>query len=427
MNSEDGLSPKLPDPSEVAGTEGLPWMLNTPMSLDQQREHLRRGLHHQQALEHIFKRQEESEDPDGAAMLLPQTALLEVQQHLAGLADFFRTFLGPVFYNERHCATPTVNTSISVAQKVFGVNELLELILGFVAMPDILAFQQVNRSSCLAIENSTELQRKLSLLGDHRESSLRLPFAQFSHGSSGGFFCGSHWEPMPEEASIKAGFANACAGLPRIGAKWRRMYICQPPLTEMDAFLPCCGWVSVHSSPAQAIQSSDGITMGAVWDATKFLIEQHRLCPHAEPLLHDEEGLVRFTPVFHGNIRIKAAEEVRHSASPTEEPICRMPSPFNPLSDARIQAYVDYKRRGKPRNTAHFCHTPALTIDSVGSGRAHSDSCRARIQCFEGGLSFQTFGSGDAFSRANMEVEEGRTLMETERPHCRPKLVALGI
>jgi len=112
----------MPSPPAEAAGKGLPWMLNTPMPPNEQREHLRKVLEHQQTLRTLLVKvvtsstEECQTDPNNAQRL-------HAAQHAVdGLGAFCSAFLGTIFYNER-------GVSFSSAMSAFGIAELLELIL----------------------------------------------------------------------------------------------------------------------------------------------------------------------------------------------------------------------------------------------------------------------------------------------------------
>lgn len=276
--------------------------------------------------------------------------LRDAQKELDGLHGFFSAFLNPAFYNER---IPPSGDGISTAERVFSVAELLEMILGYVAIRDIMSFQQVNHAAYDAIENSPKLQRSLSLRADLQSTHLKTPFGEYTHCAKGGFYCG-YQSPEAElnaanahQLPITAGFSKCATEFSwEIGNRWRRMFICQPPVHEMKFTTNCCGpWDD--NSVGNTMRSDTGFTIGDLYDATKSLVLEHRTCVNASIDHLDEDGFVRVSPTFSAKVMLNETDPIYQERSRICVRRSRSMS-FSPyrLRRDRLQAYVNYKRNG---------------------------------------------------------------------------------
>lgn len=326
------------------------WMLNKQMPEYEQWGHLREALAHQQRLEQNFTRMTQtmqSNNTDVPPSL--RDSLNEARNDIEGLKSFFSSFLCPTFYNE---AQPQPDESI--AHRVFDVPELLELILLELPIPDIMNFQQVNRTARDAINASPMLQRALSLRADSADSPLRAPFSDLYSTFTGGFSCGhtTRYRRQPrrlslasDEMPVAAEFVSLGSRLPVIGTRWRRMFVLQPPIHEMSATVSCCTISRTRMDP-QIITSETGITIGDLHDAAQKLWNEHRQCTNAGMLQHDEDGLVKVQVTFTTKVKLGPNEpfllerqkRAARAAARSEEVQER---------NALVQAYIVYKRAGK--------------------------------------------------------------------------------
>jgi len=103
--------------------------------------------------------------------------------------------------------------------------------------------------------------------------------------------------PVDVTAQIVAIFSKPSAELPRIGTRWRRMFICQPPIKEISVWDQCRNYQGSRNEP-RVIKSESGFTIGDLYDLTKEVMAEHRFCLNAPPDFHDDEGIVRIDPTF---------------------------------------------------------------------------------------------------------------------------------
>ena len=128
-----------------------------------------------------------------------------------------------------------------LAQKVSNIPELLEAILQNLDLQDILRAQQVNRLFFNVIEGSTNIERQVGLRADF-EAPLDLPLANLVQLNRFVVYPQSGFAKAPEK-DIKCGMGihiPSNTKLPSLGQKSRSVLFCQPPVTHIDAFVPCC-------------------------------------------------------------------------------------------------------------------------------------------------------------------------------------------
>lgn len=308
---------------------------------------MRKELCHQQELHAILTKL-------GAACSQGKTStpsilrtIQSAQRVVDGLADFYSAFLGPIFYNER---SHIPIGGVPVAMKVFEIPELLEYILEYVSIPDIMSFQQVSRSIYALIDHSPALLRRLSLRAEPYGSDIKTPFKNFTHGAKGGFYCGWERHAEPEKVVVRAGFHKAGAGLPYIGTRWCRMFICQPPIKWMNVHLPCCS--RQRGVQTEIVCSAEGITIGDLYDATLRFKQEHSGCVYASADRHDVDGVVVVNPVFTGVATVREDDTIatwrRFPQYPLEAAVTLLSlSVEERIASNRLPAYIKYKRRGR--------------------------------------------------------------------------------
>ncbi|KAK4545779.1 hypothetical protein LTR36_002733 [Oleoguttula mirabilis] len=323
---------------------------------------MRKALRHQQELHTSLTALLLRREGSGLVQSDTVKAVQGARRDLDGLSSFFSTFLNPVFYNERILES---SDGESTAQKVFAIAELLELILGRLTIRDIISFYQVSRAVYIAIEGSPRLQRVLSLRADAHDSHFRTPFGDYSHGPKGGFYCGNAGHPIQvivdgarqtHRLTFRAGFKRCAKALPsKIGTRWRRMFICQPPVHEVTISCACCSSKYKHTE-LRKLRSESGVTIGDLYDMTETLVTEHRTCVYASALQHDEAGVVIVNPTFSATMDLGDSDPIvqawRRSITPGACPTFSHRTDFlsqqflnRRARQDRLQAYINYKRR----------------------------------------------------------------------------------
>ena len=180
-----------------------------------------------------------------------------MESSVIGLSDLVHEMADPCFFNERSSAGAS-----HAVHAVLEVPELVENILSHLTVSNLLSAQQVNKTIFEVVRTSLRLQRQVGLLAD-TNAFFCMPLAMFQR--SGRYDCeppgfslmslaaskrrnpssrsrSTHFIKQPDNSiKISATFMLDAAGrLPKIGDRCMSMYICQPPITEMEAFTSCC-------------------------------------------------------------------------------------------------------------------------------------------------------------------------------------------
>ena len=105
----------------------------------------------------------------------------------------------------------------------------------------------------------------------------------------------------------------------RLGSRIRASLICQPPIRKLQIQTGCCKDIGAdvaaallerfsidppHGGWRPHLYSKNGFTVGGLLDIASLMCEAHRLCPEAEARLMDQDGYVRSTVCFAGEIEI---------------------------------------------------------------------------------------------------------------------------
>ncbi|KAK5735843.1 hypothetical protein LTR17_007855 [Elasticomyces elasticus] len=162
--------------------------------------------------------------------------------------------------------------------------------------------------------------------------------------------------------------------LARIGKRGLSMFICQPPITEMDVYLSCCmpgsrgrSYTAGNRKSAGTIRNAKGLSVGDLHRATAEYQKQHELCPHADKYSHDGEGRVLMEVSYEGLLQLRADDpfvlqgyKIRAGFngggySPTASPI--RSAPYYEMEDmidysddgmepeGGIEEYIAYKKK----------------------------------------------------------------------------------
>ncbi|KAK5744743.1 hypothetical protein LTR17_001819 [Elasticomyces elasticus] len=329
------------------------WMRKIGMSHEQQRSEVSQALEHQQKSAHTLAslRRLQAQLP----MQVPGlTDMIEdLERGSQGLDKFFSQFLDPIFYNEKQPLDICPSGSTSAAQKVFDLPELLEEVLGYLSLVDILHVHQVNQSARASIDGSPRLQSKLSLRAANTDSHLQFPFAPANVVARMMAYFTCHRQmrraadsPAKGQVRIKAAFKPRNRRLGKIDLRCRQMFVTQPPVTFMHIDPGCC---NVGDHGKSIVRSAQGITIGDLWDASQKSQAEHKLCPHAQPHMHDEDGLVVSNPTFTTDVKLQQQDPlIAPTSSKARRPFHKAPKPLSERAQAqedRIAAYIIYKKK----------------------------------------------------------------------------------
>ena len=204
-------------------------MRKNALTNDEQRAAVQAALGHQQKMQHtIFSLQRQQASSTVRDDSLTRQ-LTELETGVQGLQKFFSDFLKPDFYIEKQPLDQPEGTP--AAQRVLELPELLELVMDYLTIPDMLRFQQVNRSAKASIEGSPRLQTALALRPVSPDGTLRFPFAENLFAPAAGFTCNSNVMSRGSYAAagindpirLTAHFTSRDGDLPKLGSRCRSM------------------------------------------------------------------------------------------------------------------------------------------------------------------------------------------------------------
>jgi hypothetical protein len=227
-----------------------------------------------------------------------------------------------------------------VRQRVFDIPEMLERILSFLSLRDLLNVQQVNRQFFDSISASPKLKRQMCLLPDYNHHGIDLPFQCHIRGV---YF----WREVPgstlgpvEPADPAADQESVpiqirIAGVKhlsklRLGSRVRSLLICQPPVKKLAAYVDCC------DSP-----------IGHLMDAAEQLLKVHHLCPHASRYYHNDDGSVMANATFEGQVKISSNNPTLVEHADMQKDYRERAEKRHLLFNVRLPPYITAKRAGK--------------------------------------------------------------------------------
>ncbi|KAI5369866.1 Putative F-box domain-containing protein [Septoria linicola] len=288
----------------------------------QRDDEMRAALDHQANLDAALKRLSNLADSSASvSSAILRAVLKQAQSSAAGLDGHLRNTGRPSLYAER-CP----DGARELAQRVFDVPELLELILSKLPVLELLKSYRVNRQWHSAIESSANLQRQLSLRPDTVDGYFQNVFQGRicgevlpGFGTRSGFSThrglSSREETIPgNEILFKADFASSTDyyAMPgKCGTRIRKMYVCQPPIKEMNTYVECCRYnfnhhTDDHDRPSAVVRNEKGLTIGDLLDKTNEMLDLHKYCQNAEVfMLDDETGEVKNEVSFRGTVELK--------------------------------------------------------------------------------------------------------------------------
>ena len=216
-----------------------------------------------------------------------------IQNDIEGVRKYLSFQLPPKYYNECRTADSTI------AQEALNIPELLEWVLLHADVNTVLNMSQVSREIRDSIHASPPLQVKLGFKAAntsvlHTQGLYSTPFSFGFYGFEVAAY--SVWGQQSPDANFN--FTGVTCKLPRIGAAWKRMLICQPPVTEMRAYLDCTIHTT-HRAFDLVVTSATGLTVSDLYQAAKRLIEQDIPCTHCDKhnkhIVADEDEVWRIT------------------------------------------------------------------------------------------------------------------------------------
>ena len=278
--------------------------------------------------------------------------LHKLQVDARGLSAFLSSFIGTDFYNER-CPTHARN----VAQKVFDILEILELILLNAGRVNILNVMRVNRQFQSAIQGSILLQRELLLIP---EPGMHFHCTEIEDLISGVSVdtAVEYWRHDlydDEQENISGLAADEDGIMVRLSSitmhpipqAYRNMYFCQTPVKEMESMTDCCRDTDAFM-PAHALSTvkrDSGVTIGDLYNEAERLFKKHQHCPNSTWMCQDSHGNARVLVQFAAIVKLKADDPI---LAPRREMamILRRRRKAKEARDIRMEAFWDAKQLG---------------------------------------------------------------------------------
>ncbi|KAK3661702.1 hypothetical protein LTR56_000191 [Elasticomyces elasticus] len=228
-----------------------------------------------------------------------------------------------------------------LAEKVFGIPELAEMILLQLSTADLIQAMQTCKTLAEAINSPQASPKILTRLGLRPHPNSRW-FSIFTARISDmeartlkgypqhvekaqlvrRFFCDSLTTKTAWNRAIGSGNITVRAKftegrdwrqmpLPVVGSRFRSMLICQPPIKEMSVLASCCRrlYTTETAEAAPKISNATGLTVGDFYNATVDHAQRHMGCVHAYSNHHDEEtGKVDATITFEGLLQLQPGD-----------------------------------------------------------------------------------------------------------------------
>lgn len=312
------------------------WLAKDPDSVSQT---LRTALDQLEQLEAVsvtLRKLTLSPIMDGSSDAMLSDAAGKLESSTVALREITSAVAQPIRYNERHSTTSTKNR----AQEVLQLPELLEMILSFLDVQDVLQMQGVSRTCFSSIEQSSRLQLRLGL----KKSSdgffslpLESPPWMSLMGGTGidfpGFACyvdrvhfadprfsafGEERGPKDTISVIVRFTANALSGkLPIVANRYRAMTVAQPPVMEMNVYTDCCAKYHgttisfpghsgfLNRDVAGTLTNESGVTIDDLYDIAAEVVHEHHPCPDAVARDLDNEGNIAVAVTFAGKVKLR--------------------------------------------------------------------------------------------------------------------------
>ncbi|KAK3670585.1 hypothetical protein LTR78_009553 [Recurvomyces mirabilis] len=272
----------------------ITWELNREISAKDELDHARKGLAHQLQLQRKIISLQDSSSAGQTGPEDLRASLAELRHHVEGVKAFFAGLTNPMLYNEH--ISWSQRTDESAAHEVFGMPEMLEMILEYLSIRDIFAFQQTTSQAKTMVTGSPRLQSLLFLRPDPVEAPFRQPPLDALAGLE---LCRPCPRVDPTEVRVVVLYQKT---RPKLGENYRRMLVAQPPVHDMDLTISCCnGNGGRQRNVTIGIHCDTGFRFGNLLDLAVQKQMEHRHCPFAELDLHDEDGFVRPDVTFVGH------------------------------------------------------------------------------------------------------------------------------
>ena len=253
------------------------------------------------------------------------------------------------------------------AKRVFGIAELVDMILGFCRPIEIVRLRNADISETISVAiGSRKWQMRAGFYPSDGAFSVPAHFLDVEDG------LGIKVEPIPSNPYIKDYYVEdqlrvtVSLNMPSLNYElWQRklsnrkeidMLIVQPPVYQLAFYTECCArvpeqnprWDASNSNKAtRVVTMANGFTVGNVLDVFVQLQKEHRTCPEAKYDQHRADGVVRPAIQAQGVFSVSPEDSavkdmiVQHAKDKTT----RTPSPDGILN--KLGDYVKAKYYGK--------------------------------------------------------------------------------
>lgn len=204
---------------------------------------------------------------------------------------------------EPTCAPSYRESGSNAATQVFSITELLELVLDFADVPELVSVWGVCRTAKEIVEASSRSRKKLPLQQSYVFGELRYPFVSCMSMMSSHFRCFPH-RVSPLCGTIATFYVGNDGRLPRIGTGYRQMFISQPPPPWIYIYVSRCPPPSDPRGPSLAlplalrcqaigkISADEGLRIGDLYHVAHKAIEQFE----SLDLLHGNAEMLKCQP-----------------------------------------------------------------------------------------------------------------------------------
>lgn len=253
---------------------------------------------------------------------------------------------------------------------VFATPELLENILLQCEIISLLSVWGANKHFSNTIEGSVKIQRKLGLLADkdcdiycprNDQSLLSIRSSVIAHRAYSEIF---DQGGIDKFSQVLLTF-HVNEFVPRTGIiakpiapaspRFRKMLICQPPITSINVYAGCCTYPSGYAlwrvaNPEETLTNDAGLTVDDVLQSYTRVFANHRNCPHTTVHKTGDDGTAKKLEVyFRADFEVSATEPLLVARKNMAKGEVLKRAEDN-ARFARLHAY----KAGKEAGTHHF-------------------------------------------------------------------------
>ncbi|KAK3659029.1 hypothetical protein LTR56_001466 [Elasticomyces elasticus] len=200
---------------------------------------------------------------------------------------------------------------------VFKVPELLENILQHLTIPELHNAEDTCRRFRDTIASSPKLPQKLfrTSVTSHRlrtlgyvgpfnktNAWLGYPISVFSSLTRPDFYCPC--DPETFLVRFNARFQSCTGTLPQLPDRVLEMFVSQPPITQAQISLACCGKmplnIDTYGNYIYTLRNPNGFKLKDLYAVASKFLEEHKLCPGAHRGQLNKDGFVQNTATFMG-------------------------------------------------------------------------------------------------------------------------------